>query len=35
MVRTTVDDKHLGGLQLRIYGLLSSLLAVSEGRIAK
>ena len=35
MVRTTSDDKHLGGLQLGIFGLGSSPLAASEGRIAK
>ena len=35
MVRTTSDDKHLGGLQLGIFGLGSSPFAASEGRIAK
>jgi len=35
MVRTTSDDKHLAGLQLRIFGLGSLPLAASEGHIAK
>ena len=35
MVRTTSDDKRLGSLQLRTFGLGFFPLAVSEGCIAK